>query len=126
MFAARPWLTGVKSASEHPLRLSDQAHHGGASGGPACSQDIRKGNFQRVPDPDEIHPKAGREFAGGIVGQLGVISVKLLRMESCQRAGERLIASFSPKEERRWSRELMTGELHIDLDKETGDYRIQR
>lgn len=42
-----------------------------------CSQDLRQENFKRVPDPDEIHPKAMREFAGGIVGQLGVVFVKL-------------------------------------------------
>lgn len=59
-----------------------------------------------------------REDCRWIAGQLGVISVKWLRMESCQRAGERLMSSFPPKEERRWSQKLMTHELQIDLDKE--------
>lgn len=83
-----------------------------------CSQDLRQEHFKRVPDPDEMHPKAMREFAGGIVGQLGVIFVKLWGLESCQRAGERLMSSFPSKEERRWSQELMSDELPIDLDQE--------
>lgn len=78
------------------------------------SQDISKGNFKRVPDPDELHPKAMREFAGGIAGQLGVTFVKLWRMESCQKAGERLMSSFPPKEGE--IQKLMTTELHVDLD----------
>ena len=59
-----------------------------------------------------------REFAGGIAGQLGIIFGKLWRMESCQEARERLMSSFLPKKKEGGVQELMTIELHVDLDKE--------
>lgn len=55
-----------------------------------------------------------RELAGGIAGQVGVIFVKLWRMECCQ--GAVLICPQRGKKGGVW--ELMTAELHIVLDKE--------
>ena len=50
----------------------------GLSGCLICSQDIRKGNFKRVPDPEEFHPKTMRIFASGFGGQTKAIFVKIM------------------------------------------------
>lgn len=94
-------LTCMRSATKYPLYLRGRAYQRGASGCLVCSQNTRKGNSKRVPDPEELHLKAVRQFAGGFAGQLKVIFVKLWRMASCQRAGKRLMSSLPPKEEGR-------------------------
>lgn len=101
--ATWPWLTCGKAAVGYSQNLRGPAHQGGASGSLMCSQGIGNGNFKRVPDPDELHLKAMREFAGGVAGQLGIIFAKLWGMESCQGARESLMSPFLSKEERRWS-----------------------
>lgn len=86
---AMGWLM-APGCSQH---LTGPAHEGGASGILACSQilerEISKGFLTQMN-----YLKAMREFAGGIAGQLGIIFVKLWRMESCQEARERLMSSF--------------------------------
>lgn len=111
-------LTHGKVAPGCSQHLTGPAHQGRASGRLACSQDTKKGNFKRLPDPDELPLKTMREFAGGIAGQLGIIFVKLWRMESCQEARARLMCSFLPKKKEGGVQELMTIELHVALDKE--------
>lgn len=86
----------VRSATDYPLDPQRRA-----SGYLVFSQDSRKGNFKKVPDPEKLHPKTMREFAGGFAGQLKVIFVKFVENGKLPESWKEINVLISPQRKKK-------------------------